>query len=47
MMNNHDLDLKEVTVEVLNQNVSSNEKYARLINGLDTGFEHGKMYAFM
>ncbi|AFN83116.1 White ABC transporter [Encephalitozoon romaleae SJ-2008] len=46
-VNTHDLDLKEVTLEVLNQNVSSNEKYARLINGLDAGFEYGKMYAFM
>ncbi|AFM98396.1 ABCG-like ABC transporter [Encephalitozoon hellem ATCC 50504] len=45
--NAHKLDLKDVILEVPNQNMLSSEKYARLINGLDIEFESGKMYAFM
>lgn len=46
-MDKHRLDLKEVVLEVPNQDLSSSEKHARLISDLDAEFESGKLYAFM
>ncbi|KMV65092.1 putative ABC-like lipid transport protein [Encephalitozoon cuniculi EcunIII-L] len=46
-MKQHTLQLEGVTLDVLNQNLSSDEKYARLINGLTADFKSGNVYAFM